>query len=100
MLVRFGLPAGAIEVNVNSLGEPEEREAYRDTLVGYFSQHRDKLDEDSLRRLETNPLRILDSKNPDVIAVARERARADRRAGRRVAGAFRARARRCWPRSA
>ncbi len=70
MFVRFGLPAGAIEVNVNSLGEPEEREAYRQKLVGYFSQHRDRLDEDSLRRLETNPLRILDSKNPDVIAVA------------------------------
>jgi histidyl-tRNA synthetase len=70
LFVRFGLPAGAIEVNVNSLGEPEEREAYRGKLVGYFSQHRDRLDEDSLRRLETNPLRILDSKNPDVIAVA------------------------------
>src|SRR6478672_9670846 len=41
-----------------------------DKLVRYFSQHRDKLDEDSRRRLETNPLRILDSKNPDVIAVA------------------------------
>jgi len=70
MFVRFGLPAGAIEVNVNSLGEPEEREAYRQKLVGYFSQHRDRLDDDSLRRLETNPLRILDSKNADVIAVA------------------------------
>ena len=70
MFVRFGLPAGAIEVNVNSLGEPEEREAYRQKLVGYFSQHRERLDEDSLRRLETNPLRILDSKNADVIAVA------------------------------
>ena len=70
MLVRFGLDGGAIEVNVNSLGEPEEREAYRNKLVGYFSQHRDKLDDDSRRRLETNPLRILDSKNPDVIAVA------------------------------
>jgi len=70
MLVRFGLDGGAIEVNVNSLGEPEEREAYRQKLVGYFSQHRDKLDDDSRRRLETNPLRILDSKNPDVIAVA------------------------------
>jgi len=70
LFVRFGLPAAAIEVNVNSLGEPEEREAYRQKLVGYFSQHRDRLDEDSLRRLETNPLRILDSKNADVIAVA------------------------------
>jgi len=70
MLVRFGLDAGAIEVSVNSLGEPEEREAYRNKLVAYFSGHRDRLDDDSRRRLETNPLRILDSKNPDVIAVA------------------------------
>jgi histidyl-tRNA synthetase len=70
MLVRFGLDGGAIEVAVNSLGEPEEREAYRAKLVEYFSQHRDKLDDDSRRRLETNPLRILDSKNPDVIAIA------------------------------
>ena len=70
MLVRFGLDAGAIEVAVNSLGEPEEREAYRQKLVTYFSAHRDRLDDDSRRRLETNPLRILDSKNPDVIAVA------------------------------
>jgi histidyl-tRNA synthetase len=70
MFVRFGLPAGAIDVNVNSLGEPEEREAYRGKLVGYFSQHRHRLDDDSQRRLETNPLRILDSKNADVIAVA------------------------------
>jgi histidyl-tRNA synthetase len=70
MLVRFGLPAGAIEVSINSLGEPEEREAYRKKLVDYFSGHRDRLDDDSRRRLETNPLRILDSKNPDVIAVA------------------------------
>jgi histidyl-tRNA synthetase len=70
MLVRFGLDEGAIEVSVNSLGEPEEREAYRKKLVDYFSGHRDRLDDDSRRRLETNPLRILDSKNPDVIVVA------------------------------
>jgi histidyl-tRNA synthetase len=69
MLVDFGLPAGAIEVNLNSLGEPEERAAYRDALHGYFSAHIDRLDEDARRRLETNPLRILDSKNPEVIAV-------------------------------
>src|SRR5262245_15111646 len=70
MLVRFGLDGNALEVTVSSLGEPEEREAYRAKLVEYFSGHRDKLDDDSRRRLETNPLRILDSKNPDVIAVA------------------------------
>src|SRR5262245_26409370 len=54
MLERFGLARGAIEVAVNSLGEPEEREAYRKSLVDYFSGHRDRLDEDSRRRLETN----------------------------------------------
>jgi len=70
MIEAFGLPAASLEVNVNSLGEPEEREAYRQTLVEYFSARRDELDDDSRRRLETNPLRILDSKNPDVIAVA------------------------------
>src|SRR5262245_3612590 len=70
MLVRFGLSEGALEVSVNSLGEPEEREAYRKKLVEYFSAHRDRLDDDSRRRLETNPLRILDSKNPEVIAVS------------------------------
>ena len=72
MLVDFGLPAGAVDVTINSLGEPEERAAYRDALVTYFSARRDKLDDDSRRRLETNPLRILDSKNPDVIALAAE----------------------------
>jgi histidyl-tRNA synthetase len=69
LLVDLGLPEGAIEVSLNSLGEPEERAAYRDALVTYFSARRDRLDEDSLRRLETNPLRILDSKNPDMVAV-------------------------------
>ena len=53
-----------VELQINSLGTSEERAAYRSTLVSYFQQHLAVLDEDSLRRLETNPLRILDSKNP------------------------------------
>ncbi len=53
-----------VELQINSLGTSEERAAYRSKLVGYFQQHIAVLDEDSLRRLETNPLRILDSKNP------------------------------------
>ncbi len=53
-----------VELQLNSLGTSEERAAYRATLVSYFQQHLAILDEDSLRRLETNPLRILDSKNP------------------------------------
>jgi histidyl-tRNA synthetase len=53
-----------VELQINSLGTSEERAAYRSKLVSYFQQHIAVLDEDSLRRLETNPLRILDSKNP------------------------------------
>ncbi|WP_235041343.1 histidine--tRNA ligase [Vreelandella profundi] len=53
-----------VTLELNSLGSSEARAAYRDTLVAYFEQHSDLLDEDSLRRLTSNPLRILDSKNP------------------------------------
>jgi histidyl-tRNA synthetase len=55
-----------VELQLNSLGTTEERTVYRDKLVEYFKQHLELLDEDSLRRLETNPLRILDSKNPEM----------------------------------
>ncbi|UYG03124.1 histidine--tRNA ligase [Halomonas sp. LR3S48] len=55
-----------VTLELNSLGSSEARAAYRDKLVAYFEQHRDQLDEDSLRRLSSNPLRILDSKNPDM----------------------------------
>ncbi len=55
-----------VTLELNSLGSNEARAAYRDTLVAYFEAHRDQLDEDSLRRLTSNPLRILDSKNPDM----------------------------------
>jgi len=53
-----------VRLQLNSLGTIAERLAYRETIVGYFQEHLDELDEDSLRRLETNPLRILDTKNP------------------------------------
>ncbi len=62
-------------LELNTLGTIAERLAYREVLVAYFQQHKDRLDEDSLRRLNTNPLRILDSKNPemqDTIAQAPE----------------------------
>jgi histidyl-tRNA synthetase len=62
-----------VQLNINSLGTSESRRAYRELLVRYFSQYKDQLDADSLRRLEGNPLRILDSKNPalkDIIAGA------------------------------
>ncbi|MES1165962.1 MAG: histidine--tRNA ligase [Verrucomicrobiota bacterium] len=69
MLVDMGLPAAALQVNLNSLGEPEERAAYRDALIAFYRGHLEVLDEDSRRRLETNPLRILDSKSPEVVAL-------------------------------
>lgn len=56
----------AIHLQVNTLGSLAERQAYRERLIGYFKLHFDKLDEDSKRRLDKNPLRILDSKNPDM----------------------------------
>lgn len=56
-------------LELNSLGTPASRASYRNALVAYLSKHRDVLDADSRRRLETNPLRILDSKNPDLAEV-------------------------------
>lgn len=53
-----------VRLQINSLGTIAERQVYRVVLVNYFKAHLDELDEDSLRRLETNPLRILDTKNP------------------------------------
>ena len=53
-------------LELNSLGSRENRQKYRKALVNYFSAVKSKLDEDSIRRLEQNPLRILDSKNPDM----------------------------------
>ncbi len=55
-----------LTLEINSLGSNESRADYSAALVEYLSAHEDKLDEDSKRRLTTNPLRILDSKNPDV----------------------------------
>ena len=60
------LGLNGLELQINTLGTAEERSLYRDKLVEYFSAHLDKLDEDSQRRLSSNPLRILDSKNPDM----------------------------------
>ncbi len=57
------------ELELNTLGDAETRRKYRALLVDYYNQHRAALSEDSLRRLETNPLRILDSKDRGDIAV-------------------------------
>lgn len=59
---KLGL-ADAVTLQLNSLGSSEARAAYRDALVAYLQERFDQLDEDSQRRLTTNPLRILDSKN-------------------------------------
>ncbi|MBV8118530.1 MAG: histidine--tRNA ligase [Alphaproteobacteria bacterium] len=60
--IRGGVPKVALELN--TLGDPQSRAAYRDALVGYFSSRASELSEDSRRRLGANPLRILDSKDP------------------------------------
>lgn len=62
-----------LRLEINSLGTPAARARYRGTLVEYFCGVKSRLDEDSIRRLDQNPLRILDSKNPemqDVVAAA------------------------------
>ncbi len=56
-------------LEINNLGDSESRTRYREALTEFLSAHKDQLDEDSVRRLDTNPLRILDSKNPQVQAL-------------------------------
>jgi len=58
-----------IELHLNSLGSLEERRAHREALVAYLKRHEADLDEDSRRRLATNPLRVLDTKNPALQAI-------------------------------
>jgi len=76
MIARFWKLLGIekeVRLEINSLGTNQSRNEYKKLLVEYLTQYKDKLDEDSLRRLTTNPLRVLDSKNPelkDVIANA------------------------------
>lgn len=58
-----------IRLEINSLGSVEERQQHRAALIAYFEQHQDKLDADAQRRLHSNPLRILDTKNPEMQAL-------------------------------
>ena len=60
------------QLEINSLGSTASRAQYRETLTRYFNDNKDRLDEDSSRRLKTNPLRILDSKNKDLEALISE----------------------------
>ena len=55
-----------VRLELNSLGQPDERRAHRSALIAYFEQHLDVLDEEARRRLYSNPLRILDTKNPQM----------------------------------
>lgn len=60
---------GSVELQLNSIGSLEARKNFRDALVNYLEAHKDALDEDSQRRLHSNPLRILDSKSPETQAL-------------------------------
>lgn len=61
----LGLVIGEdVKLEVNSLGQPDERKAHREALIAHLQQHADQLDDEGRRRLQTNPLRILDSKHP------------------------------------
>jgi len=61
-----------VSLEINSLGSNEARSAYKEQLVAYLQSRQSELDEDSLRRLDSNPLRVLDSKNPQVQAVVKD----------------------------
>lgn len=66
----LGLVEGRdVRLELNSLGQADERRAHRDALVRYFEQNAERLDADAQRRLHSNPLRILDSKNPEMQAL-------------------------------
>lgn len=71
MLARLWRVLGltAVELQLNTIGNLDERASYRQALIRYFEQHADLLDEDARRRLHANPLRILDSKNPRMQAM-------------------------------
>ena len=60
------LNLNSLKLEINSLGTPKSRHIHRKELQDYFDSHKGDLDEDSLRRLDRNPMRILDSKNPDL----------------------------------
>ena len=71
LLKELGL-SERVKLEINTLGISEERQAHRQQLVAYFEQHIDQLDEDAKRRLHSNPLRILDTKNPAMQALVEQ----------------------------
>lgn len=68
---KFGI-ADHVSLQLNSLGSSEERALYRDALVAFLEKHKDLLDEDCQRRMYTNPLRVLDTKNEKVIEILKD----------------------------
>lgn len=67
----LGLKEGEdVVLELNCLGQPEERRAHREALIAYLEQHKDVLDEEAQRRMYSNPLRVLDTKNPAMQAMA------------------------------
>ncbi|MDB5804678.1 MAG: histidine--tRNA ligase [Betaproteobacteria bacterium] len=70
-----------VRLEINTLGSPAERAAHRDALITYFESHADLLDEDAKRRLHSNPLRILDTKNPAMQAMVNAAPRLDQHLG-------------------
>ena len=67
----LGLVEGRdVTLELNCLGQPEERRAHRAALIAYLEQHQDVLDEEAKRRMHSNPLRVLDTKNPAMQAMA------------------------------
>ena len=74
MLARLWRELGLknLRLEINTLGDPSERSAHRAALIDYFTAHQARLDEDARRRLHTNPLRILDTKNPAMQELAEQ----------------------------
>ena len=67
----LGLKEGVdVTLEINCLGQPEERRVHRGALIAYLEQHKDVLDEEAKARMYTNPLRVLDTKNPTMQAMA------------------------------
>lgn len=59
-----------VQLQINSIGQPDERARHREDLIAHLERHRDLLDDDALRRMHSNPLRTLDTKNPTLQAMA------------------------------
>jgi histidyl-tRNA synthetase len=82
------LGLGGLRLELNTLGDSQERAAYREDLVAFLEGHRDRLDADSRNRLLTNPLRVLDSKVPETQAIVADAPSLLERLGEETRGHF------------